>query len=363
MNLSPLARRALMKTLPKALNAKSRDDFLRIIYDELEENNYFKKDILNFFLKSKGINASIDEEAEEMNLPSVVLNYHEIIEIKKTGLLSELRRYELEIFGIGEDFIEANDEGIDTINLYRINTLFELIVAHNLMSDLIPTEEEKEITSLENESFFIPMRMMWKEKPCTLIICDSKFFLIEKLIEIGNDHLSRIMPHRVEDKYHLDENDDIITNTHIIFEKEEHSKKIYYDMVYNMVSIINEMVENNQNIIPEDFLYTETLFKSNIDIYSKIIMIKNIEISKKIDLKKLTSTLERDFKKYPSEYFDNIIPILSEELMDSLDEKIANIELKLTREKELREKGVALISDKIDNSNIIFQSSIDFELD
>lgn len=49
--LSPLARQALMRFLPQALNSKNRNEFSQIIYDELEENIYFKKRYSTFLFE------------------------------------------------------------------------------------------------------------------------------------------------------------------------------------------------------------------------------------------------------------------------------------------------------------------------
>ena len=169
--LSPLARQALMRFLPQALNSKNRNEFSQIIYDELEENIYFKKDILLFFLKKHGIKpVTMDIEEDSVLSPPLILNIEEVRSVVEKNLLKELRTYELEIFGVGEDYVEANDEGIDAINLYRIETLFDLVVAHNLMSNTVPSEDEKEITSLEDETFYLPLRLMLDNKPCSFFI-------------------------------------------------------------------------------------------------------------------------------------------------------------------------------------------------
>lgn len=362
LNLSPLVRQVLMKHLPKALVAKNRNEFSEIIYDELEENIYFKKDLLLFFLKKHNIKTVTLEVYEDENSdiihPPLVLNIEEVREVVNKGLLSELRQYEIEIFGVGEDFVEANDDGIDAINLARVSTLFDLIVAHNLMSNKIPSEDEKEITSLENETFYLPLRIMLEGKPCTFFIGDAKNFFIEQLNEIANHHLSLIMPYQKEATYYLNDEDEEIKQSYLVFEKEEHSEESYYQMCYYMIDKINEVVNKFNNSIPDDFMHTETFFKEELGIFTKIVMIKNINIAKKVPIKKLLSTLNNNFIEYERDFFDDPLSDMAEEVMDYLDLKRQELDDIFKNEKILKEQGISFINDKRKKTKIIYDDEI-----
>lgn len=360
--LSPLARQALMRFLPQALNSKNRNEFSQTIYDELEENIYFKKDILLFFLKKHGIKpVTMDVEEDSVLSPPLVLNIEEVRSVVKKNLLKELRTYELEIFGVGEDYVEANDEGIDAINLYRIETLFDLVVAHNLMSNTVPSEDEKEITSLEDETFYLPLRLMLDNKPCSFFIGDAKNFFMEQLNEIGNHHLSLIMPYQKEEIYSINEDGEEVKTSRLVFDKEEHSEECYYKMCYHMVDKINDLVIRYNRTIPDNFIHTEAFYKDKIDIFSRIVMIKDINVAKNIPIKKLLSTLEENFREYGRDFFDDPLSDMSGEIMDSLDLKLVELENEYKENKALREKGVALFADKKKKTSFIYDDVIDDE--
>jgi hypothetical protein len=362
LKLSPLVRQALMKHLPKALVARNRNEFSEIIYDELEENIYFKKDILLFFLKKHNIKTVTLEVYEDENndiiQPPLVLNIEEVREVVNNGLLRELRQYELEIFGVGEDFVEANEDGIDAINLLRINTLFDLIVSHALMSNKIPSEDEKEMTSLENETFYLPLRIILDNKPCTFFIGDAKNFFMEQLNEIASHHLSLIMPFQKESTYYLNDEDEEVKQSYLVFEKEAHSEESYYQMCYYMIDKINEVVNKFNNSIPDNFIHTEIFFKEELDIFTKIVMIKDINVAKNIPIKKLLSTLNNNFIEYERDFFDDPLSDMAEEVMDYLDIKRQELDDIFKKEKILKEQGISFISDKRKKTNIIYNDEI-----
>jgi hypothetical protein len=351
-----------MKHLPKALVARNRNEFSEIIYDELEENIYFKKDILLFFLKKHNIKTVTLEVYEDENndiiQPPLVLNIEEVREVVNNGLLRELRQYELEIFGVGEDFVEANEDGIDAINLLRINTLFDLIVSHALMSNKIPSEDEKEMTSLENETFYLPLRIILDNKPCTFFIGDAKNFFMEQLNEIASHHLSLIMPFQKESTYYLNDEDEEVKQSYLVFEKEAHSEESYYQMCYYMIDKINEVVNKFNNSIPDNFIHTEIFFKEELDIFTKIVMIKDINVAKNIPIKKLLSTLNNNFIEYERDFFDDPLSDMAEEVMDYLDIKRQELDDIFKKEKILKEQGISFISDKRKKTNIIYNDEI-----
>jgi hypothetical protein len=358
--LSPLARQALMRFLPSALNAKDRNEFSQIIYDELEENIYFKKDILLFFLKKHNIDAFTMEIYDEDSVlsPPLVLNIEEVKLVANKGLLKELRNYELEIFGVGEDFVEANDEGIDAVNLNRIDTLFDLIVSHNLMSNNIPSEDEKEITSLEDETFYLPLRLIFNGKPCTFFIGDAKNFFMEQLNEIANNHLSLIMPYQKEESYYINEDDEEVKTSTLSFMKEEHSEDAYYKMCYQMIDKVNDLVDRHNRSIPDDFIHTEIFYKEKLDIFSNIVMIKNINVAKNIPVKKLLSTLNDNFTEYGRDFFDEPLSDMAGEIMDFLDLKLVELENEYKENKVLKEKGIALFADKKKKTTFIYDDIV-----
>lgn len=362
IELSPLARQALMKFLPNALNVDNRNDFSEIIYDELEENLYFKKDILLFFLKKHGIEPvtmDIYEDESDILSPPLVLNIEEVRKVVDKNLLNKLRSYELEIFGIGENFVEGNDEGIDSVNLSRIETLFDLIVSHNLTSNKLPSEEEKEITSLEDETFYLPLRLIIDGKPCSFFIGDAKNFFMEQLNEIGNHHLSLIMPYQKDETYYINENEERVKTSKLVFEKEEHSEEYYYKMCYHMVDKVNELVMRYNDSIPDNFIHTETFYKKKLDIFARIVMIKNINVAKNIPIKRLLKTLDENFREYGRDFFDNPLSDMSGEIMDSLDLKLLELENEYRKNEDLRAKGIALFADKKKKTSFIYEDVLD----
>lgn len=365
MELTPLVRQALIRFLPQALNAKDRKEFSQIIYDELEENTFFKKDILLFFLKKHNIEPfKVEPLPDEYNdilyLPSTLLT-DEVRAVKEKGLLKKLREYELEIFGVGEDFIETNEDGIESINLCRIETLFDLIVAHNLMSNKIPSEDEKEIVSIEDETFYLPLRIMLDDKPCTFFIGDARNLFLDKLNEIGNYHLSLIMPYQKEDRYYLDEDDEEVKSSILVFDKEEHSEESYFKMCYYMVDKINEMIEHVIKTIPDNFIYTDTFYKDEIDIFKKMVMIKNINVTKEIPVKSLLKTLNNNFTEYTLDFFDNSLSDIAEEMINFLDVKLFELEKKYNDDKKLKEQGIALFDDKKKQNRIFYENFVENE--
>lgn len=126
-----------------------------------------------------------------------------------------------------------------------------------------------------------------------------------------------------------------------------------------MVDKVNELVMRYNDSIPDNFIHTETFYKKKLDIFARIVMIKNINVAKNIPIKRLLKTLDENFREYGRDFFDNPLSDMSGEIMDSLDLKLLELENEYRKNEALRAKGIALFADKKKKTSFIYEDVLD----
>lgn len=344
--LRPVIMQSLMKLCPDALSAKNREEYLSIIYDKLDDDVFLKKKMLYFFINKNNLRMKEDDYLLDNNESHVVLTTFEVDAIKENNLLKDIREFELELFGFGEDYIEGNDDGIDVLNLTKVDSLFDVIVAHLLQIGMKPSEEESEIISVEKESFYTPLRTMYCGKPSTVFVGDTVSFFSSLLGEMAQEHLHKIMPCEIEAYFEIDEYDDEIIRRKFVFKNSHHDETMYHKMVLYMLDVINDLIREFLEDVPENFIHSEEYYKEDIDIYNQVFLFKDINATKKVDINRFYSSIKENFKEYDRDFFNPYIEKMYEITMDKLDEKLCYLEEEVKEKETLEKTGVSFFPDK-----------------